>query len=291
MSTIFRQRIESGVVVFNVGAEAPPGAANWGLDVMEGWKSTGEPTLLSTELGNMNDGVALNDVFPIRQRFITVGGYVYAATEAQAEELADILVRDAFPRNSTVKLTRFEATPRYAMVRRSGAFDTDWSAVQTGFRWQTTLVAADPLLYGTETLSASAGVSGQSDTGLTFPVVFPVIFPSVAGEANDAASVVNRGTAYSPSVRATLLGPLPQGSWRLRNDTTDQEITYDLGLAASDELVIDMARQTATLNGFPLSTPPEGEFLTLAPGSNDIRLYSEFDPDAGVTINAESAWE
>lgn len=291
MTTIYKQRVESGDVVFNVTAENPSGALGWGVDVMEGWKSTGEPTVLSTELGTNRDGVALNDFFPVRQRFVTVGGYAYAATEAQAEALADVLVRDAFPRNAAVRLTRFEANPRYARVRRSSQLETDWSAVQTGFRWQVTLVASDPLLYSSDSITVSAGVAGSSSGGLDFNVTFPVTFPAGVDAGLDSASIVNRGTAYSPSIRATLAGPLPRGSWKLTNDTTGQELSYDIGLGAGEELYIDMPNQTALLNGFPVTTPPEGEFLLLAPGGNTLRLYAEFDPSAGVTINAESAWE
>lgn len=291
MSTIYKQRIESGDVVFNAIPENPSGALSWGIDVMEGWKSTGEPDVLSTELGPNRDGVALNDYFPVRQRFITIGGWAYAATEAQAEALADVLVRDAFPRNTSVKLTRFEANPRYATVRRSSQLETDWSAVQTGFRWSVTVVAKDPLLYGADAIDVSAGVAGQSVGGLTFTVDFPVVFTGSAGLGSDSANVVNRGTANSPSIRATLTGPLPRGSWKITNDTTGQELSYDIGVGSGETLYIDMQNQIATLNGFAISVPPDGDFLTLVPGNNVLRLYAEYDAAAGMSINAESAWE
>lgn len=290
MSTIFKHRVEVEATVFNVPAEAPPGALAWGIDTFEGWKDTAEPTVLSTDFGANNDGVALNDWFPARQRFITLGGYAYASTEAQAEALADVLAL-TFPRNRMVAIARFEASPRYARIRRSSSIETDWSAVQTGFRWQVTLIAPDPLLYGLDALNGSAGVAGESSGGFTFPLTFPFVFTTGATTGETAVNLVNRGTAYSPSVRASIVGPLPQGSWKLRNDTTDQELSYDLGIGAGEELYIDMPNKTAYLNGFPVTVPPDGEFLTLAPGSNSIRLYGEFDPDAAVNIDAESAWE
>lgn len=291
MPTIYKQRVEAGPLVFNVPGSELAGVLSWGVDVMDGWKDTSSPDVISTDLGNLNDGVELGDWFPARARFIVLGGWVYCASEAEAEQVHTQIVRDGFPRNAEVDLVRYESTARYARVRRADKFETDWSAVQNGFRWQTTVIARDPLLYSRDAIEESAGVAGQSSGGFTFPLTFPFVFGGASASVADTVSVFNRGSATSPSLIATLTGPLLQGGWRLRNDTTDQEIAFNTAVGVGEELVIDMRNQLATLNGFALTAGYEGEFLSLAPGSNDIRLYADFDPSAGVTILAESAWE
>jgi hypothetical protein len=292
MSTIYRQRCEANGVVFNVPAEQPVEAFNWAIDDLPGWKSTPEPVVQSTDLGALRDGENFGDFWPVRSRFITVAGYVFAGTEAQAEALHDRLVRDAFPRNKDLVFTRYEAVPKYVTYRRAGALETDWSAVRTGFRWQTTIACKDPFKYGSDTLSATAGTAGQSTSGVSFPITFPFFFTSLeVGNDNTTAALLNRGTAYSNHIIADITGPLTRGGWRLRNDTTDEEILFDMGLGTGETMQLDFAKQQVYVNGFPFNARRIGTWWRLAPGNNAIRLYASFNEATTVTVTAESAWE
>lgn len=291
MSTIFKHKVVSNGVAFNELETVPSGAQSWGLDIMDGWKDTGEVEEFSTELGSYRDGVSSADFFPIRKRYVIVGGYVVAPTEAQAEALNDILIRDAFPRNRVVTLTRYEAVPKQITVRRSTRFEVDWTAVQNGFRWQTTLLADDPLKYALNAVVSSGGISAVLQSGHTFPVTFPMTFAGTGASGVTSIGIVNSGTAYSPRVIATLTGPLGKGAWRLSNDTTGEFITFDVAVGATDSLVIDFSNRIATLNGFPVSSSYTGSFWKMAPGANAIRLYAEPNAQAAVTIQSYSAWE
>jgi hypothetical protein len=290
MSTIFKHLVQAGTVDFN-GGTPPDGARAWAVDIMEGWKTGGEVEERSTELGSYRDGVSASGFFPVRKRYIVIGGYVYASSEVDAEALHDVLVRDAFPRNKLITLTRHEAVPKYVLGRRSAAVEVDWSAVQTGFRWQTTLMCEDPLKYALGTETVSGGVAGLLVGGHTFPVTFPHTFDTGSAGGENGLGVSNLGTAYSPALTATLVGYLGKGSWRLQNDTTGEYIGFDTALQTTDTLVIDFKEQTALLNGYPISASYFGTFWKLAPGSNTIRLYAEYDPSAMVTIEYSSAWE
>lgn len=302
MPTIFRQRIEVGIApteadpspdqfVFNVPAERPGGAQAWILDVCEGWKSSPEITANSTDYGALRDGIEDADFFPMRSRFLTVGGAVKGISEAAAEQLHDILVRDVFPRNKLMRLVRHETVPKYVDFRRVEGPNTEWT-LQDGFRWDATLRCADPLKYGLVNVTDTAGPAGASQSGVDFPITFPFFFDSIAtGAVDTTASIVNDGTASSYKFKASITGPMPRGSWRLRNDTTDQEIWVDAGLATGDEMVLDFSAQVAYLNGFPLLGRQYGEWWALRPGPNDVRLYTEYDPATTLTVVAESAWE
>lgn len=290
MATIFKHKVVSNAVTFNELASWPSGAQAWGLDIMEGWKTTGDPEESAVELGAYRDGQSSASFFPIRARFVTVGGYVVSSSEAGAEALADVLVRDAFPRNKTFSLTRYEAVPKFMSCKRAGSVEFDWTAVQNGFRWQTTLVGDDPLKYSTATLAATAGVAGTSTTGHSFPVTFPMSFTgSVPGTSS--LNVNNVGTAYSPNFKVTINGLLGKGAWRLSNDTIGASIGFNVALAVTDQLVIDFKEQLATLNGQYLSSDYTGTFWQLAPGSNTIRLYAEYDANASASLVGYSAWE
>lgn len=289
MSTIFRQKVVSNGVSFN--DVLPSGAYNFAVDVCDGWKDTGDPEESSIELGSYRDGSSSASFFPVRSKFITVGGYVVAASEAGAETLADVLVRDAFPRNTSFVFSRYESVPKFMYLRRSGPVEFDWQAVQNGFRWSTVLMGEDPFRYSLTKQTSSTGINGTGLTGHTFPVTFPMTFTGTTSGSNTAAVLTNAGTAYSSNFTATLTGNLAKGAWRLSNDTTGKAIGFNVALSTTDQLVIDFDNQVATLNGFPVSTDYIGTFWQLAPGVNSIRLYAEYDANASAIISGYSAWE
>lgn len=290
MATIFRHKVVSNTVTFNEAVNAPAGALQWGVDIMDGWKNTGDPEESAVELGSYRDGQSSSSFWPVRNRFVTIGGYAVAASEAGAEALSDVLVRDAFPRNQLLTVTRYEGIPKFVLAKRSSPVEFDWTAVQNGFRWLTTLSCDDPFKYGTTTFTASGGVAGSSVTGHTFPVTFPMTF-SGTGNTTTGISLINHGTAYSPHFTATINGTLAKGAWRLSNDTTAKYIGYNVALSTTDLLVIDFRNQIATLNGVLLTSDYIGDFWQLAPGSNTIRLYAEYDVNALASITGYSAWE
>lgn len=300
MTTIFKHKVlvtsdyngpASETVVFNDPTAPQPGSLAWGIDVMEGWKTSPDVEASSVELGSYRDGVSPASFFPVRRRFLTLGGYAYAATEADAEGLHDWLLRWAFPRNSSIQVARYEAIPKQVVGRRSSGVEVDWSAVQTGFRWQTTLMCEDPLKYSLTSEIVDGGVAGTLTGGHTFPVTFPHVFDSGSAGGYESIGANNAGTAYSPNFTALIVGYLGKGAWRLQNDTTGEYIGFDVAVQTTDILVIDFKNQVALLNGYPISSAYYGTFWKMAPGANAIRLYAEYDANAHVTIQHFSAWE
>jgi hypothetical protein len=292
MATIFRQKVVSNNVTFNSGVALPVGATNFGLDIMDGWKDTGDPEESLVELGSYRDGSSSASFYPIRSKFLNLGGYVTATNVANAEALADKLVRDCFPRNTSFRLERYEAVPKYMSVRRSSAIEFDWTVVPEGFRWSTTLVAEDPFRYELSPNTIFTGVANTASGGHTFPVTFPMTFNTGGSGTGAGAGVYNSGSVATSNFTISLFGPLSKGGWRISNDTTGQAIGFNVSVpSGTDTLVIDFLNQVATVNGFAVSSDYFGDFWQLVPGNNTIRLYAEYDPSASATINYFSAWE
>lgn len=288
MPTIFRNKVVANSVAFN--DVLPFGANNFAIDILDGWKDTGDPEESSVELGSTQDGSSSASFFPVRSKFVTAGGYVVATSVAQAEALSDVLVRDAFPRNRSFQLVRYEGIPKFMNCRRSGAVEFDWSVVENGFRWSTVLMAEDPFKYALTPQVASAGVVGTVTSGHTFPVTFPMTFGS-GSSTSSGVGIYNAGTAPTSNFQAALTGPLTKGAWRLANDTTGETIGFNVGLTVTDSLTIDFKNQNANLDGYSVGNDYVGSFWQLAPGTNVVRLYAEFNASAGVTVTAYSAWE
>jgi len=291
MPTIFRQKVMSNGISFNDPFANPLGVQAWGIDVMDGWKDTGDVEEFSTDLGSYRDGVSSADYFPVRKRYITISGYCAAESVAAAEAYHDLLVRDAFPRNKTLTFQRYEFVPKQVLCKRSAKIEVDWTAVPNGFRWMTTLLADDPMKYSISSVTGSGGISNIIQTGHSFPVTFPMTFNGTGGAGYTSIGINNIGTAPSAKLTATITGPLAKGAWRLINDTTGDSLSFDVALTSSDTLVVDFLSRTATLNGFQVSAAYTGTFWKLQPGLNTIRLYAEPNAQASVTIVGYSAWE
>ncbi len=103
--------------------------------------------------------------------------------------------------------------------------------------------------------------------------------------------IFNAGNTNSPSFTARITGPLTNGNWRLRNDTTGAEISFYLSILAGETFDLDFRTRTAKLNGFAYNGRRDGDWWELAPGNNSVRLYANYDVATTVTITAESAWE
>lgn len=290
MPTIFRDKVTAGDITFNDRTEWPSvNAVEWGLDVLDGWSETPELDAPFAPLGSV-DGEVPGEFFAARGKPLIIAGYVHATTRLDAELLSDVIVRDAFPRNREIEIVRYEAVPKVMRVRRNGPIEMSWVGPYA-FRWAVPTRAADPFKYGLTSSSDSAGVAGQSVGGRTYPRMYPLVYTTIASGTAERAVLTNTGTTDSKRLTIVINGPLVTGGWRLVNETTDDTLKFDVGLAASDTLEIDFKTETALLNGFPISSTMSGDFFPIVPGVNIIKLYGDFDPDTSFTATVFSAWE
>jgi hypothetical protein len=290
MPTIFRDKVTAGSVTFNDPLARPAGALSWGCDTLEGWSDTPEIDVVSTPQGGHTDGEVAGDFFPASARHMIVGGWGNAATRADAESLSDVIIRDAFPRNQLIRLTRYESVPKFLDCRVSDKRTIQWVGPYS-FRWVVPVMAPNPFKFGlTPEIGGPVGVAGQSTGGVAFPITFPFSFTTISAGSENSIILVNRGTASSFPV-VTLHGPLVKGGWRLSNDTTGDDIRFNVGLGATDVLVIDFGAQTALLNGAVVTSSITGDFWSVVTGPNVIKLYADFDPAASLSATVYSAWE
>lgn len=152
---------------------------------------------------------------------------------------------------------------------------------------QAQLVAYDPTIYS-EDIHTQSGILAPTGGGATFPLVFPITFEtSTSGEA----TIYNLGN-IDASPTLTLSGLLTNPL--IRNETTGEtfQLTYSTGV--NDEVVIDMAARTATLNGVTslLTSIAEGStWWSLQPGANTISIATSSTSDTGeLEIIWQDAW-
>jgi hypothetical protein len=167
-------------------------------------------------------------------------------------------------------------------VRRSAPVD---QAHAVGFvplaalQWE----ATDPRIYSLETLTASTGLP-RPGSGFDYPLTYPIDY----GDAGNPGSLqaTNAGDADSPPT-LTLTGAAAQPV--VINRTTGARLEFDLTLADTDELTIDVREGTVLLNGvnrlYALTADSDdpGDFLLApAPGVNDIDFRASAPSDTAL---------
>lgn len=293
MPTIFRDKVTAlpaggTLITFNDNSVMPVNAIRFGLDVLVGWKNTPTADPKFAPIGIV-DGEIPGDFFPLKGREITIGGYVEAMTRADAETIEDIILRDAFPRNKDIVLTRFEPIAKFVTGRRYGEVEIEYNEPHS-FRWAVRIKCGDPLKYAATSTSVSAGVAGTSSGGRVYPRTYPLQYTVVLSGGSDSATIYNAGRSDTKPV-IDIHGPLPVG-WHLENLTTGGSIKFITSIpTATDHLVIDFANGTAELNGGPVTATVYGDFFSIVPGANTIKLFGEYDPTAGFSVTINSAWE
>ena len=80
--------------------------------------------------------------------------------------------------------------------------------------------------------------------GLTFDLTFDLTFSASSG--GDTVTVTNDGNVPTPAV-FTIDGPVSNPT--IENTTLGKELSFDIVLGASDQLVVDTAARTVVLNG------------------------------------------
>lgn len=300
MPTIFRKKVlvqptdsTTPPVAFNVDVPdinytQPPDGVYMTLDLLDGWDKTSELNAILSDIGGF-DGQIPADRFFAKSRHIVLAGAVEAPNEETAEQMEDFIVR-AFPRDKDIQISKYTPTPKWVTARLENQIEIVY-ATPHSFRFSVPVVCPDPLKYGIDLITATAGVAGQSSGGFTFPLFMPLVFTSIDDGSSSVATVVNAGTGYTaPTI--TVYGPLDIG-WFIENIDTAELLRFDIPLASSDQLVIYCRDQKAYLNGSTnlVNSSILGDFFRLGPGTSHLKLFGNFNALAGLRVEIHSAWE
>lgn len=288
MPTIFRDKVVVGGATFNDASLRPAGALYWGIDVLDGWKSSPDLDVTLNKISDV-DGEIMGDFQSIGARYLTVAGYVLGESRAASDGLEDVLT-NAFRRNVDLILERYEPVPKFVRCRRAGPIVID-PPMDNGWRFTVDLICPDPFKYSVTPVGPyTSGAAGLSSGGRTYPRTYPLVYTTVVSGSENRVVIVNAGTANATPV-VSMTGPLVKGGWRLSNDTTGEDLSMDVGLALGDTLTVDFATELVYVNGFLVSPNITGDFWRIVPGTNNIKLYADYDPATTFTISTNSAWE
>jgi hypothetical protein len=295
MPTILGDKVtiqsSSGVWAFNDSGSIAtwPGALKMNIDVLDGWSETFPLDVISVPRG-IGDGNYTAARFPARARNITVGGYITAPSRAVLDTNWDAIVLRAFPQDETLRIARYEPVPKYVTGKLAGPLAiTQYLGREGALRWEGIVLCSDPYKYdATSTLSGTTGIAGLSTGGRTYPRTYPLKYVTVGSGSGNSISLTNIGTAKTYPV-ITITGPLNNG-WRIENSTTGDTLSFDVSLSTGDVLVIDNLGKFATVNGSPINGLLSGDWWSLAPGPNVVKLFGDYNATATFTVVANSRW-
>jgi hypothetical protein len=268
-----------------LGAVDASGVA-WFLQSLEGWDS---PEVRAELQDRESDHGSWASPVYLGARPITLAGTVEAPSRSSLEGALEQLYAAAALTDTT--LTVWEATPKQAVVRRSGKVLAQYVTDRVA-TYSVLVTAGDPRRYSTTLQSGTTGLPSTTG-GLAFPVTFPITFSAttVSGQIN----AFNGGSMDSRPV-LTIAGPVvaPTVS-ALYPDGTVKQLIYSLDLASGDVLTIDTDAHTVILNG----SVSRRRFMTVASGWPAIPAGSSviyqfqsgtYNASAMLTATWRSAW-
>lgn len=234
------------------------------------------------------DGGFLDAEFE-KMRTITLQGQIIAGGDS-VETLLDRLKANWAPSRTTMPFYFYHPgqSPRlinvkplgvkfnYTTLRRTGSCDVQLQAQ-----------AEDPRIYDSTLQTYNVGQGIAITNGFAFNFGFDFGF-GAAVDPNQS-NVYNGGNRPAPAV-ITIPGPVTDPV--IYNDTTSNTLSFDIDVAGTDYLVIDLLYKTVKLNGTASrrSTLLEPDWFMLQPGDNFIRYRAASSGGPAATITFRNAW-
>lgn len=240
-------------------AAADDDGIEWIVEKLEGWDS---PDVRSGSSPRPQDDGVFAPAFRHGGRELELTGHLLAPS-IEAAFAAKNDLAGAVNLREPLLLVVHEDVSRQASVVRSGRLLIEQRSRHV--RFQLPLLAVDPRRYST-----------TEDT-LT-------VAPGATGTATNAGDVATRPTAI-------ISGPVDTPT--LTNETTGEELSFDLVLAAGEELEVDFDLRTATVDGVTARPYLVAGYRwwELAPGDTTVALDAvSSSGTAGLELRWRSAW-
>lgn len=239
------------------------------------------PTRVSSYSRAGEDGLIISNTF-YDGRIITIPGHIFSRTSSGylqlRRQLAYVcrLLKDTrgYPVSQKFRFTTIDNEEYFFYGRPQAKFGIG-SAKLAAFL--ITIITPDPFLYK-EGLNSSGLIAVPEPGGAIYPVVYPVIYAPSSGGGGDASNNGNAPTLPILTLRGEITNPY------ISNGATGEFIQLNLTMGASDEVVINMAEKTITLNGTSILDAKIGNstWWSLIPGVNAISFSTSSSSDTGT---------
>jgi hypothetical protein len=273
----------SGIVI-TFGAVDDQGV-EWRYTGLTGWDS---PDLGETAENRTGADGMWDSTNYFSGRMVAVDGQIKAPTAAALDAAMAQLSRALPARGTTgVSFTVRETPAKQVTGRRSGRLMMD-KLTDVVAEFSISLLAPDPRKYLVDAQTALASL-GDVGGGVTLPMTLPLILPT-RDPGGEYFTAVNAGGYETPPL-IRIAGP--GRNLGVANLTTGQALVYPFELLTGDELVIDTAVGTATINGTAYRAPSAGSSVVarflLPPGLNDLQMLGTRTV-AGLTPLLTMTW-
>lgn len=241
----------------------------------------------STKALDGRDGGIVEAEF-LDPRTIVISGTVYGQTNAIGPYLDACKSNFGPSKNDQPLYIKEPGNAQRQVFCKSLGFKYDWDSVYrlncTPF--QITLIAADPVVYG----SVQRSVSGTNTTG-TFPGFgFNLGFNFGFGGAYTPSSliVVNQGNkAVGGTINITGSGT----NIKILNNNTGKTLATSISIGTSDTLIFDLSYRRVTLNGVSRRGSVTAEnWFKFEPGQTPLQLLTDSGTVSATVLNYDG-WQ
>lgn len=239
------------------------------------------PTRVSSYPKPGEDGLVISNTF-YDGRVVTIPGHIFSRTANGYLQLRrDLtyvcrLLKDSrgYPVSQKFRFTTIDGEEYFFYGRPQVKFGIGPAKHAA---YLLTIITPDPFLYK-EGLNSSGLIAVPEPGGAIYPVVYPVIYAASSGGEGEVSMTGNAPTLPILTLRGEITNPY------IANGATDEFMQLNITMGASDEVVINMAEKTITLNGTSILDAKVGgsSWWALVPGLNPISFSTSSSSDTGT---------
>lgn len=284
--------------VYTLGAWMGNVEDDWGTEWLveneDGWSSSPPVRPVAEDRAHADGAWGAPGLYGAR--VISLSGRAFARTRVEMLAAKDRIKAAVNPRDLLPLIVEEAHLTRCATVRLSGQVELqDVSANM--FSFGLTVTATDPRRYGVDRITQSTLLPIGIGVGRTYNRTFDYTYGGGGGESG-AIFIDQIGDYDQTPAVITIVGPVIDP--RVEHVQTGRYLAFTLTVEWGEELVIDLAAQTALLGGHANrahTLTPGSAWFHLVPGENEILFRGSpgttpdgSPPEPQMTVTAAPAW-
>jgi len=245
------------------------------------------PFRSSTKALDGRDGGIVEAEF-LNVRTIVISGTVYGQSNPIGPYLDLAKANFAPSKVDTPLYIKEPGNPQRQIFCKSLGFKYDWETLYRTncAQFQITLVAADPVVYGTVQHQAMGSNNSSAFTGFGFNLGFNFGFGGAFFPAN--LTVVNSG---NKEVGGTITITGSGTNVRIINVTTGKTLATSIAVGSGDNLVFDLSYRRVTLNGVSRrGSVTQENWFKFSPGQTVLQLQTDTGTISATVLNYDG-WQ